>query len=69
MRFKVEDAYDAVYGYYHAQAVDEGVEWTAEHDEFVGEVTGEFISYIRESINNFFNVETPTLPGLYEKVQ
>lgn len=62
--FKTQSAHDAVYTFYYTQAVDEGIEWTDEHDRFVDDVTSDFISYIRESAFTFFNAETPTLPGL-----
>lgn len=64
MRFKVQDVYDEVYGHYYTEAVNESVEWTDEHDALVENVTSDLCRYIRESVNNFFNVEAPELPGL-----
>lgn len=64
MRFKVQDAHDAVYTFYYTQVLNEGIEWTDEHDKFVDDVASDFIRYIRESVNTFFNIEAPELPGL-----
>ena len=67
--FKYQDMYDAVYGHYHTEAVEYGVEWTDEHDKFVEEATSDLSRYLTEAQTNWYNFEAPELPGLAEAIK
>ena len=61
---RYQDIFDELYGHYHAEAVEYGVEWTDEHDKFVEDAASDLCSYLDDSKSNWYNVEAPELPGL-----
>jgi len=69
MAIRYQYIFDEVYGHYHAEAVDYGVEWTAEHDKFVEDAASDLCSYLEDSKSNWYNIEAPELPGLAEAIE
>jgi hypothetical protein len=64
---KYKNCYEEVYAHYYAEAVDNFVEWTGEHDKFVEDVASDLYRYMGDTMHNFFNVEAPELPGMFKE--